>query len=273
MRTLGGMTVGRAVLLALTLGAVALGVRSLSAPPPLEWALAAVLVYAGVLVAGALLPNLGMYGELLSGVPEAEGLVALTFDDGPHPETTTDVLRVLAERGVRATFFVIGKKVDEYPEIVRRIVEAGHEVGVHGYDHFRGYAFLSPRAVQADIERTREAIRRASGAETSWFRPPIGQASPRTFAGAERAGAVVVGWSVRPRDGLRSATPSGVVERVRRGLRAGAIVLLHDAWERGPATPGPAGVRALAEILDECERRGLEPVTLGDLVSASDVGR
>lgn len=262
------MTAGRAVLLALTLGAVALGVRSLSAPPPLEWAIAAALLYAGVLFAGALLPNLGMYGVVLSEVPEAGGQVALTFDDGPDPETTGEVLRVLAERGAKATFFVIGKKVDEHPELVRRIVEAGHEVGVHGYDHFRGYAFLAPGAVQADIERTRQAIRRASGAETSWFRPPIGQASPRTFAGASLAGAVVVGWSVRPRDGLRSATPTLVVERVRRGLRGGAIVLLHDAWERGAPTPAPAGARALAEILDECERRGLRAVTLGELVSA-----
>lgn len=262
------MTVGRAVLLALTLGAVALGVRSFSAPPPLSWALAACVVYVSVLFAGALFPNLGMYGAVLSKVPEAEGLLALTFDDGPHPETTVEVLRVLAARGARATFFLIGKKVDEHPEVVRQIVEAGHEVGVHGYDHLRVYAFLSPRAVEADIERTRDSIRRASGTETSWFRPPIGQASPRTFAGAERAGAVVVGWSVRPRDGLRGAKPERVLERVRRGLRGGAIVLLHDAWERGASAPAPAGARSLGEILDECERRGLRPVTLGELVSS-----
>jgi peptidoglycan/xylan/chitin deacetylase (PgdA/CDA1 family) len=168
--------------------------------------------------------------------------------------------------------------VARHPEVLREIVDAGHTLGVHSYDHPRMYSLLPPRAVRADIERTRDQIEEAVGIRPVWFRPPVGQMSPRTARGVDLAEAVVVGWNVRALDGLKRTEPKKAKQRVLRGIASGAIVLLHDAWERDEILPKeqdqaleacPAGVRALSEILTECQARDLVPVTLEDLIAAS----
>lgn len=229
------------------------------------------LFYFALLIAGALLPQWEMYGEVLWRVPEAEGRVALSFDDGPDPRTTPRVLDLLKERGARATFFVLGARAEAHPELLRRMVEEGHAVGLHSYDHNRLYAFLPPKEVARDIEKCRAIVERACGVRPHWFRPPVGQMSPRTAEGVKRAGAQIVAWSVRGRDGLQRTSPEEVVTRVARGLRAGAIVLLHDAWERPEENPGrePSSLSALAPLLDELQRRGLQSVTVDELVLAT----
>src|SRR5690606_17793523 len=129
------------------------------------------------------------------------GLVALTFDDGPDPRTTPRILDLLERRGQRATFFVIGQKAEAHPELLRRIHAGGHLLALHGYIHRWFYAFLTPTTVQQDIQRTQDAVEAATGTRPVLFRPPVGQASPRTVAGARRAGVAIVGWSTRTGDG------------------------------------------------------------------------
>jgi peptidoglycan-N-acetylglucosamine deacetylase len=190
--------------------------------------------------------------------------VALTFDDGPNPATTPRILALLAEANASATFFVLGEKVERHPEVLKDLVLAGHSVGVHGYEHDRLYAFKSPSAVALDIERAQAIIERSAGVRTRWFRPPVGQVSPRTAEGAERAGVEIVGWSVRGFDGIRGADPERVALRIERGLEAGAIVLLHDAAERDDFTP--ASVEALPKVLESIARKGLRVVPLQTLI-------
>lgn len=243
-------------------------VASLGGPVLSVPTLVALLVlYLGLLFVGALVPGWEMYGSVLSRGPRDRPWVALTFDDGPDPATTPRVLEALEAHRARATFFVIGEKAALYPELIRRMVAEGHSLGLHGFSHYRGYAFLTPRDVLEDIERSRNIVAGICGMRPLWFRPPIAQASPRTFAGVRLAQAEYVGYSVRPRDGRVSRTAGEVFEHVRSGLEPGAIVLLHDAWEKpGHSAEAPAGVRALPEILQELKRRGLRAVTLDELI-------
>lgn len=270
------MSPGRLLLGVVLLGAFALTAQALfGAPPPIGAAVAMLLALLGTLLLGALVPGLEMYEPMLCRGSGRERLVALTFDDGPSPASTPLVLDVLRERGARATFFVIGRRALEQPELIARMVREGHVVGLHGMDHHRGYAFLSPRAVEQDIRDCARAVMTAGAPQPLWFRPPIGQASSRTFAGARRAGVELVAWSFRGRDGLRSTDGDPFLGRLDRALVPGAIVLLHDAWERPQAADEvpPLGARLLPQILELCTKKGLEPVTLDELVQAGESGR
>jgi len=248
---------------------------ALGVPYPSWVALICLIWLVLVLLVGALVLELEMYGPVLRQGPEHGQMVALTFDDGPVLGTTTLVLDTLAAQGARATFFVIGRRALEHPELVLRMVRDGHTVGVHGMDHHRGYAFLSPASVARDLEQAISAVTAAGAPRPRWFRPPIGQASPRTFRGARQVGLEIVGWTFRGRDGLRTARAETLLLRFERALAPGAIVLLHDAWERPrlEGEPAPLGVRLLPEILARCKAHGLRPVSLDELLQARTAGK
>jgi len=235
-------------------------------PPPLWTVLVAFAGYATYSTFGVLFPELQMYGPVLHRGPAERGEVALTFDDGPNPETTRRVLRLLAERGHVATFFVVGEKVERRPDVVREIVAAGHGIGLHGYRHDRLYSLRSPRNVQSDIERAQRTLEGVCGLRPTLFRPPVGFASHRTLEGARRAGVRVVGSSVRGLDGTAGRDPERVRRRVLGALSAGAIVLLHDAAERDDFTP--ATLEALPALLAAIDERGLRTVRLDCWVQA-----
>ena len=231
-------------------------------PSPLELGLAFVglFLYATL---GVLWPQTGMYGAALGRGKAGSRVVALTFDDGPHPVTTRAVLKLLGEHEVRATFFLLGHKVEAHPDVVREIQAAGHTLGIHGFQHDRYLSLRSSGAAVSQIERTRRAIIQACGFSPTLFRPPIGFASYWTFLGAERAGAQIIAWSVRSLDGLPNADPARVARRVIDRLEDGAIVLLHDAAEHDNFTP--ASIAALPEILRAIRERNLTPVGVDEL--------
>ncbi len=259
------MPLGRVVLWVASIGAIALCVRSFvlgPVPPLVAWV--AFAGYVAIAVTGVLVPQLEMFGEVISRGDPGTRAVALTFDDGPSPLTTPRVLEALAAASAKATFFVLGAKAAAHPDVLRAIVAAGHAVGVHGYDHQRLYALLTPSAVAADIERASAVIEREAGLRPRWFRPPVGQVSPRTAAGARRAGLSIVAWSVRGLDGLRRRTPEQVVARITRGLAPGAIVLMHDAAEHEDFEP--ASIAALPRVLAALVEKGLATVTLDELI-------
>jgi len=260
------VSVARFTLLLSSVAALAFTLRSVVVGPiPLELAAVLLVAYAGMVIIGVLVPRLEMFGPVIWRGPTDGGRIALTFDDGPDPVTTPLVLDELARARVRATFFVIGEKAKRYPEVVQKIVAAGHELGVHGYRHHRLYAFLTPKRVEEDVKQAQRVVEEAAGIRPQWFRPPVGQASPRTFSGARRAGVTIVGWTIRGLDGLGSATGSEVQRRVARGLAPGAIVVLHDAAEHGGRAP--ASVAVLALILEAVARAKLSPVKLSELLS------
>jgi peptidoglycan/xylan/chitin deacetylase (PgdA/CDA1 family) len=198
--------------------------------------------------------------------PSSRRAVALTFDDGPDPVYTPQVLDALARAGARATFFLIGERAARYPHIARAIASAGHEVGSHTHRH-RHLWTLSPAATRAEMRRAAEAIAAAAGVVPRYFRPPWGKFNLTAYRYAAVLGQVRVLWSLRP-EGWRSVGSAEVlVERVARRLHAGAIVDLHDGahWRLAPPA-APAAVGALPALLDLLRARGYRCATLRELL-------
>jgi peptidoglycan/xylan/chitin deacetylase (PgdA/CDA1 family) len=182
--------------------------------------------------------------------------VALTFDDGPHPFATPEMLWLLAEHQVRATFFVLGRRLTRYPWLGSEIVDAGHEIGVHGWDD----STLVPRtrgAVRADLARTVDLVLELTGARPRWWRPPHGVATTGALAAARGLGLRPVlatpdaDWVARAGTGQRSAT----------GLVGGTTIVLRDGERDGEEgsepTSWPATTWALPHIIRSCHERGL----------------
>jgi peptidoglycan-N-acetylglucosamine deacetylase len=238
----------------------ALGVRALFAdPPPLAPTLAGLGGYVLLGTLGVFWPEHGMYGRTLSrgpGRPE----VALTFDDGPSPLTTPRVLEELDRTGARATFFVMGRKAAEHPDLIRAIVAGGHELGLHGYEHDRLFSLRGPAYVERDIRRTQDVLQAAGAPRVTLFRAPIGFVSHLTVLGARRAGVTLVGCSARALDGFERASPADVAARLTRALAPGALLAMHDAAENDDYEP--ASLRALPSVLAAARDRGLCTVTL-----------
>jgi len=236
-------------------------------PPSLAWAAIALAGYVALLLAGILVLRLRVFVDAVVGGPRGARGIALTFDDGPHPLWTPRVLRVLADHGAVATFFVAGHKVDAHPHVVRAILEAGHTVGLHSYADDRLFSLRSERRVRDDLQRGVQAIARVVGDRPLLFRPPMGHTNPTIARVVDEMDLIVVGWSVAGRDGVASARPAAVAARVRRGLRDGAIVLLHDSPEKGDREP--AALRALPEILEAAHAARLDVVPLSQFAETS----
>jgi peptidoglycan/xylan/chitin deacetylase (PgdA/CDA1 family) len=184
------------------------------------------------------------------------GHVALTFDDGPDPESTPEFLRVLAERGVRATFFMLGSMVAKAPGLAADIAAAGHEIGVHGYDH-RYLTLRAPRATRMDLMRATSVITEVTGTRPTLFRPPYGVLSGPALRAARELGLTPLLWGCWGREWTPGATPASVLQTLVGGLSGGVTVLLHDSGCTSPPGAWQAGLGALEPLLDECDRRSL----------------
>ncbi len=220
-----------------------------------------VLLTLGVLLT-SIWPSLGAFGPIILRAPAGSGRVAITFDDGPDPEWTPQVLDALEAAGARATFFLVGQRVEQHPELARRLVQAGHQVAHHSHSHRWDLMFWRP-ALLADFDAGLAALQAATERIPRFFRPPIGILAPEVVDAAQSRGMQLTGWSVRPYD-TRLREPDELVRRVASKVRDGSIVLLHDGAMRPGFTP-PA-VAALPFILGDLERRGLQAVTLAELV-------
>jgi peptidoglycan/xylan/chitin deacetylase (PgdA/CDA1 family) len=187
--------------------------------------------------------------------------VALTFDDGPHPQGTPAMLDVLRGRGATATFFLVGEQVERYPTLAAEIVAAGHEVELHCFRH-RNNLRLGPRSFLEDAERGRAAIEGASGQAVACYRPPYGIFSAVTLRAVQRRGWRPVLWSRWGRDWGRSATAESIARRASAGIGAGDVVLLHDADYYNARGSWVRTAAALPLILDEIEACGLKTASL-----------
>lgn len=183
------------------------------------------------------------------------GHVALTFDDGPDPDSTPWFLEALDACAVRATFFVLGDRVSRYPGLARRMAERGHEVAVHGWTHDRPWA-PAPRRDIRDLAWAAEAVYDATGQIPRWYRPPYGILTGGRLAAAARCGLRPVLWSAWGRDWTADATAASVLATVRRDLRGGGTVLLHDTDRT--AAPGcwRSALGALPGLVGSCQEAG-----------------
>lgn len=193
------------------------------------------------------------------------GQFALTFDDGPDPRFTPEISRLLAERGHRATFFVLGEHASRHPEVLRQVLADGHEIASHGFDHGL-LAFSPPAGLHAQLIATERAIVAATDQlPVALFRPPHGVRSPWLGPTVGRLGYRICGWTGSIFDTAEPGVPS-IVERACRHLRSGATLLLHDGDGSGRRGDRRQTVEALPAILDEAERLGLRAVWLSSLL-------
>ena len=195
---------------------------------------------------------------LLSRGDRRRRVVALSFDDGPHPEHTERILAVLREEGVKATFFLVGAEVEKYPALARAIVHDGHAVGGHSWSH-RRLTGLGRQELAAELEQTAALIRDAAGVSSRLVRPPYGAMSLPLLRYAVARGWTVVLWSVESGDHLRDASPAAMRSAVR-SVGPGDIVLLHEDY--------PHTVEALRDIIQDLKARDLAFATVEELAGS-----
>lgn len=184
--------------------------------------------------------------------------VALTFDDGPDPETTPQILDILKRNEIKATFFVIGKKAEQYPELLRQMDEEGHVIGNHSYSHSFAIGFFSTKRLSQDMHRCSEAIQRVIGKMPLFFRPPFGVTNPRYVQALRENKLRSVGWSLRSMD-TRAQNKYQLIDKVISKLRRGDIVLLHDHM--------PVTVAALEDIIEHCKNRRIQLKPLSAVIN------
>ncbi len=201
-------------------------------------------------------------GRLLCQVETAEKRLALTFDDGPHPKHTPQLLDMLERKGIQATFFVVGRRVRHFPDIVQRIAESGHEIGNHTYHHLP-LPFLPSFLIRHQLSETENAVTRATGKRMRFMRPPVGWFTPRVLRVARAMGYEPVIGTVHPNDSRRPGE-SAIVERVRQRIQPGAIIILHDGgWRISADRSGT--VAAADRLTDELLEGGYRFETLSQL--------
>ena len=202
----------------------------------------------------------GAEGRIVSKIETDEKIVALTFDDGPHPRTTAEILDVLKEYGVRATFFNVGENAVKRPELTAREAAEGHEIGNHTFSHIN-IKPLSPEKVKKQILDTETAVTDAANVKTTLFRPPegrIGEAGERV---AEELGYTVVLWSVDTRDWTHR-TAYAIAKTVTDNVKDGDVILCHD-FISGESHTAEALRIFIPKLLEE----GYEFVTVSELIS------
>ncbi len=197
------------------------------------------------------------YGPALVRGTGKEKLVALTFDDGPS-EFTEPLLDVLAEAGVKVSFFCEGRKILERPELVMRAYDEGHLVGTHSFSH-RNLLFATPSSSREEIAKGAEALNDVLGVRPLWFRPPYGMRYPWTLLQARSEGMSAVLWSNCPRDWMRPGAEV-IAQRVMEELQPGDVVLLHDGGGDRSQT-----VEAVRRLIVDIRDRGYEFVRVDQM--------
>jgi peptidoglycan-N-acetylglucosamine deacetylase len=199
-----------------------------------------------------------LFGGIVDGVETPEPVVALTFDDGPTARFTSEVLDLLDERQVKATFFVVGRALERDPEVGRQIVDAGHELGNHSYSHTP--LILRPlSSIREEIERTDGLIRQAGHQGEIYFRPPNGKKLILLPYYLAATGRKTIMWTIAPEPAPYEADV--IVARVLERARPGSIILLHVMYESRVESRA-----ALPGIIDGLQARGYRFVTLSELL-------
>ncbi|MFO8059532.1 MAG: polysaccharide deacetylase family protein, partial [Bacillota bacterium] len=211
----------------------------------------------------------GLHPQVFRQGNQALDYVAITFDDGPHPQWTAQILNILRDREVRATFFVVGRHVDRYPEVARRILEEGHEVGSHTYHH-PNLLNAGEATVMRELALTEAALERAAGFTPRLFRPPRGLYNSTVLETVHGSGYTVALWSVSSTD-WAGTSATRMVRLLGSGVGGGDIVLFHDSGDFFTAAGADRSntVAALGRVIDALEDRGFKFVTVTELMVMS----
>jgi peptidoglycan-N-acetylglucosamine deacetylase len=230
------------------------------------WTLTALVANHALLSGLGLWPRSRALGANWTRLPPAavaRGEVAITIDDGPDPEVTPQVLSILAASQARATFFCIGERVAQFPQLARDCAQQGHAVENHSYRHAHYFSLLAFGALRTELLHAQQAIERACDSTPRFFRAPAGLRSPLLDPVLQRLGLMLASWTRRGFDTV-NGDAARVLARLCRDLRAGDILLLHDGHAARTAAGLPVIIEVLPGLLEAIKRLGLRPVTLRD---------
>ncbi len=228
---------------------------------------AAALAAMGFSAYHSMAPRSQLFGETFTGTPGRGKQLALTYDDGPNDPYTLQLLDVLAKHQVKATFFVIGSFVEQRPDIVRRIIGEGHEVGNHTFTH-PVLSLCDGDNVKAELSRCDQALKGVGVAEAKLFRPPFGARRPATLRVARAMGYIPVMWSVTCYDWKATSADRVEAHAVKR-IRGGDVILLHDGGHKRMGTDRSHTVEATDRIIRRYQDRGFEFVTVGEMMRST----
>ena len=202
-------------------------------------------------------------------VNTAEKAVAITFDDGPSSQWTPKILDELKKARVKATFFMIGKHVEQYPEIARRVAAEGHEIENHSYDH-HGIFFYSPEELDNNIRYTERIIRDITGVTTVYFRPPKAWINDAEKQQVKSMGYQVVLWTLNSKDWV-TFDDKYIIKHILRHIQPGDIILFHDSGGVFDTQNGNRNetVKTLPRLFEELKSRGYRCVTISELLRSN----
>ncbi len=159
--------------------------------------------------------------------PKDQRTVALTFDDGPDPETTPALIELLDKHNIKATFFVVGERAEKNPAMIAKLVQSGHQVANHSYSHPWYANFLFGKALQKQILQTKAALEKITGTECFFFRPPMGLTNPHYRVILEKNNITMVGWNIRTYDKYKDKQK--ITEKILKKICNGSIIMMHDS--------------------------------------------
>jgi peptidoglycan-N-acetylglucosamine deacetylase len=202
----------------------------------------------------------GVYVSTICSVPVKEKVACLTFDDGPC-DTTDVLLKLLMDHNAKATFFITGAKIEGMEDTLRKITREGHELGNHSYNHKSWFPLMSVRKLKAEIDSTQKAIKKITGREPVYFRPPFGVTNPLIARALQSFKLITIGWTIRSMD-TTNRLSSIIITKIIKQLFPGSIVLLHDTSRNIQPI--------LKEVLVYCKREKYKLVTISELLKLGD---
>jgi peptidoglycan/xylan/chitin deacetylase (PgdA/CDA1 family) len=220
--------------------------------PQCTWAVAAVwAVYIPIFVGGMGFIGWNFFEPAICRGTTQRKAVALTFDDGPDPNSTPQLLELLKRENIPATFFCIGRRVDENPQLASRIAAEGHLLANHSYHHPWYISMLRENRLEAELQKAQQSIQSAAGTRCEYFRPPSGMTSRHFPKVLKDLGLILVGWDVRSLDTVGSV--EAVIQRVLGKARDGSIILLHDGGMSVERV-----IKVVGELVRDLRARGYE---------------
>lgn len=233
------------------------GVLVLITPLYLYCMILLVLFWSAFFITSAFTIHSGVYIKTICNGPAESRKIAITFDDGPD-DNTPMILDILEKNGVKASFFLIGEKVERNKSVVLKMVNAKNTIGNHSCDHRSYFPIIGVKKIKENIASAQELIKQATGTYPVYFRPPFGVTNPLIARALRSFNLIVIGWSVRSLDTINT-DPEKVFARIVKRLKPGSIILLHDTSSNV--------IPVLKELLLYCSRQNYTPVSLDELLN------
>jgi peptidoglycan/xylan/chitin deacetylase (PgdA/CDA1 family)/GT2 family glycosyltransferase len=213
-------------------------------------------------------PRSRFYGKVWSNGNRNRSRIALTFDDGPNEPYTSQVLSILEQYRIKATFFIIGQNARRYPEICRRIVTAGNVIGNHSYHHRKSLCLRRGKAIAREIELAHQAIYDCTGFEPKLFRPPHGFRTPWLMRTVRHLGYTVVTWDNMTGDWKADKSGEEIVRTIVQRAKPGSVIVLHDGRDSRPSYDRSQMLQALPLVIEPLKKRGFDFVTIPELLES-----